>query len=281
MKKFAAMASENFAKAKAKLRDYRLFAKTKSKKQKDAMTTKMVALVEQIQGGLGKALKAAAAGKARLNKYGKVAHGKVEQLHAVMERLTPQIRYWLKTGYVAAGKVVSVHISELYSVVRGKVGKSVEFGLSWGMRRLRGGFLLATVAKDRKDLVDAKFAVSAVDEHIALFGKAPTSYAYDRGGWSTDNIEAITKRGVRDVGLAPRGKAAWKVSGKVKDKLVSERAQVEGGIGTIKHSKYGFNRPAARSARMMGTCGQLAVLGFNLNKMARELAKRRQVVLVG
>ena len=77
------------------------------------------------------------------------------------------------------------------------------------------------------------------------------------------------------------GPAEWKVSGATKDKLVRERAQVESGIGTIKHNKYGFNRPAAHSVKMMGFCGQAATLGFNLNKMARELAKRRRVQLVG
>ena len=83
------------------------------------------------------------------------------------------------------------------------------------------------------------------------------------------------------MGLAPRGKAEWKVSGATQKWLVNERAQVEGGIGTIKHKKYGFNRPAARSVEMMGACGQLAVLGFNLNKTVRELAKRKDVQLVG
>ena len=281
LKQFMKQTAQSFAAAKGKLREYRLFAKQKSKQQKDRMTAKMVSLVEKIQGHLAKALVAAATGKNRLKKHAKVAHQKVQQLHETMKRLTPQIRYWLNKGFVASGKIVSVHIPELYSVVRGKVGKAVEFGLSWGMRRLRGGFLLASLARERKDLVDAKFAVHAVDEHTALFGKAPKAYAYDRGGWSEENINALKRRGVKDVGLAPRGKAAWNVDGKIKEKLVSERAQIEGGIGTIKHQKYGFNRPAARSARMMGTCGQLAVLGFNLNKMIRGLAKRRDVVLVG
>lgn len=63
--------------------------------------------------------------------------------------------------------------------------------------------------------------------------------------------------------------------------MIRERARVEGGIGTIKCPKYGFNRPAARSAQMMGACGQLSVLGFNLNKLVRELANRRELVLVG
>ena len=73
----------------------------------------------------------------------------------------------------------------------------------------------------------------------------------------------------------------WQVAGKVKDKLVSERAQVEGCIGSVKSRKYGFNKPAAKSAAGMGVCGQRSVLGFNLNKLMNGLADRRRVVLVG
>src|SRR5262249_55405646 len=163
------------------------------------------------------------------------------------------------TGWVAANKVVSLQIPEIYSIVRGKVGKKVEFGLHWGITRLRGGFVLATLAKDKTELVDAQFAVRAVKDHIALFGKPPTAYAYDRAGSSAQNFEDLKKLGVSHVGLAPRGKAKWHVHGKIKDKLVSERSQVEGGIGAIKSRKYGFNRPAAKSAAAMGVCGQRSV----------------------
>jgi hypothetical protein len=41
---------------------------------------------------------------------------------------------------------------------------------------------------------------------------------------------------------------------------------VEAGIGTIKGSKYGFNRPAARLAAIMGACGQRAVFGIQHNQ---------------
>lgn len=281
LRDFVNRAAQKIAAAKERVREYRLFAKNKTKAGKDRMTAQLATLVEAIQAQLGKALKAANASKERLGKYARLATAKVEQLHGTMSKLVPQIRYWLRTGFVAADKIISLHIPELYSIVRGKVGKKVEFGLSWGIRRLKGGYLLATVASAKKELLDARFAISAVDEHIALFGKPPTAYAYDRGGWSKRNITELQKRGVKEVGLAPRGRAEWKVSAATKNKLVSERAQVEGAIGTIKHAKYGFNRPAARSARMMGFCGQAATLGFNLNKLVRELAKREKVQLVG
>jgi len=224
---------------------------------------------------------AAAAGNGhKLRGQAVVARRKLGEWHETMGKLVPQIRYWLRTGFVAAGKILNLHIPELYSVVRGKVGKSVEFGLSWGITRLRGGFVLATMAGAKKDLSDPTFAVQAVEQVAALFGRAPRSYACDRAGHSAENVERLRQLGVRDVGLAPRGKTPWEVEGSIKARLIKERALVEGSIGTIKCSKYGFNRPAARSVAMMGVCGQRAVLGLNLTKLARGAAQNRGVVLV-
>jgi hypothetical protein len=281
LKAFGAAMVEKFRAGKKRLREYRLFAKEKTKAARQKLMSEMADLVDSIQGHMAKALAAAEPHKNRLVGYGKVAHVKAKQLHETMTKLLPQIRYWLKTGFVAANKVVSLHIPELYSVVRGKVGKTVEFGLQWGIARLKGGFLLATMGTNRRELQDTKFAVQAVEDHIVLFGKPPQSYAYDRGGYSAENVATLKSKGVRDVGLAPRGQAPWAVHGAVKDKLVNERAQVEGGIGAIKNGRYGFNRPPARSVAMMGVCGQRAVLGHNLNKLVRGLAKRNAMVLVG
>ncbi len=282
LKSFVEKAGQLFAVAKRKVREYRLFAKERSKAAKDKMVAQMTTVIEKIRRRLGETLGDVSAGtSARLRRYRKVALTKLKRLHETMGKLVPQIRYWLRTGYVAANKIISLNIPELYAIVRGKVGKTVEFGLSWGITRLRGGFLLATLAKNKADLHDSKFAVRAVEDHIARFGKAPRAYAYDRGGWSTENVEKLRTLGVKEIGLAPRGRSKWLVSGKRKETLVSERAQVEGGIGTIKCGKYGFNKPSARSATTMGACGQRAVLGYNLNKLVRGLAAQRKMVLVG
>jgi transposase len=88
------------------------------------------------------------------------------------------------------------------------------------------------------------------------------------------------KAGVKQVALAPRGQAPSAVDEKTARRLAKERALIEGSIGAIKSSRYNFNRPRARSVEMMGTCGQLAVLGFNINKLLRGLAGRRPAALV-
>ena len=281
MKDFLGKTARKFEAAKKKLRDYRLGAKSKTKAAKDRMVSEMTAIVDGIRSALGAALDAAKSGAAKLRGHGVVARSHLARLHDTMTKLLPQIRHWLRTGHVASGKIINLYIPELYSIVRGKVGKTVEFGLRWGIARLRGGFLLATVSQSKLELEDARFAVRAVRDHATLFGKPPRAYAYDRGGWSAANVSAIKKLGVRDVGLAPCGRAQWAVHGRTRDRLIHERALVEAGIGSIKSSRYGFNRPAARSAAMMGACGQRAVLGFNLNKLVRHLAERGNAVLVG
>ena len=275
LKAFAAKAVTKFKAAKEKIRRYRLFTKTREARLK--LLTEMANLVEVTQTQFGHALEA----RQQVAKYSKVAQAKAAHLHETMKKLLPQIRYWLKTGKVAADKIINIHMPELYSIVRGKLAKPVEFGLSWGVTRLRGGFLLVTMARDRRELVDTKFAVRAVDQCMALFGKAPHAFAYDRGGYSLENVAALKKRGVREVGLAPLGRNDWAVGAKMKEKLVRERALVEAGIGTLKSRRYGFNRPRARSADMMGAYGQLAVLGFNINKLVRGLAARNEIEAVG
>src|SRR5439155_16080114 len=170
--------------------------------------------------------------------HGVTAARKLSELYQTMGKLLPQIRHWLRTGRVATGKIINLYIPELYSIVRGKVGKTVEFGLSWGLTRLRGGFILATMARERGELHDAGFAVRAVEDLAALFGKAPRAYAYDRAGHSAENVASLRKLGVREVGLAPRGRTAWAARGRVKEELIRERTLVEGSIGTITGQKY-------------------------------------------
>lgn len=278
LKAFASRAAGQFEAAKKVLREHRLFSKTKAERLK--VMAKMMKVVEATQKLLSTATASLAATSSRVTKYSKVAQDKVIQLHETMKKLLPQIAYWHRTGKVAAKKIISVHIPALYSIVRGKVSKEVEFGLQWGITRLRGGFLLARLATDRNELHDQRFALLAVEDSKALFGKAPRAFAYDRGGWSADNVRALKKKGVKEVGLAPRGSAKWAVSQKAREKLVKERALIEAGIGTIKHPRYGFNKPAARSVDKMGVCGQRALLGFNLGKLVRAFAERQGVAVV-
>jgi hypothetical protein len=91
----------------------------------------MASITEQVQRGLGAGLEQGARAACRLAKYRKVAWRKLQRLHGTMQTLLPQIRYWLRTGFVAKNEIVSLYIPEIYAILRGKVGKPIEFGLNW------------------------------------------------------------------------------------------------------------------------------------------------------
>ena len=270
IKEFVRAGKDTFEAAKTTLRDHRLFAKTADQRRRTI--ARMMGHVRQLQAKLAPVM--AIASPARLKGYGIVAFAKVQRLHGVMKALLPQIEYWHRTRFVAANKIINLGMSTLYAVVRGKIGKPLEFGLNWGITRLKGGFVLAHVGRTKTEVVDSRYVVKSVEECVRLFGKAPKGYGYDRAGFSEANVEKLQALGVKDIGLAPRGRLAWEVEGATKRRLVSERTRVEASIGTVKCPRYGFNRPRARSEEMMKHCGQRALLGFNLNRLVTRLAER-------
>jgi hypothetical protein len=254
---------EAAAKVKTWVRESHLFAKGKEAKNK--IGKKIHATVKAVHAELEKLL---AMGYTLSSKAGK----ELAELTAVTGKLLPQTWHFLKTGFVAKKKIIHLRMSKLYSIVRGKAGKSVEFGIKWGINRIGGGFIQGFLLDGGKHAADQRFCLEAIKVHQAVFGAAPEVYGFDRGGYSLANIKKAKKLGVKHVGIAPTGKAAWAVSAKVEAKVKRVRAQVEGCIGTIKQRRYGFNKPQAHSTAAMARCGHSAILGFNLRKLVRECA---------
>ena len=191
------------------------------------------------------------------------------ELSSVMENLLPQMWHFLKTGFVAKKKIIHLKMADIYSIVRGKAGKQVEFGIKWGINRIGGGFVQGFTLTGNKHASDLKFCQNAWMLHEETFGSAPKTFGFDRGGYSKANIKKAKKAGIKHVGIAPKGKAAWEVGAKRAENIRCERAQVEGVIGSLK-TTYGFNKPNARSTSAMVRYGQRAILGFNMRKLVRE-----------
>lgn len=252
---------EIVSKVKGLVRKSHLFAKTKEQKRKigKKLYHTVLEFNELLKGCLARGLDVRCP-----------AALEVKRLSRLMDSLLPQILHFLNTGFVASKKIIHLQIPELYAIVRGKAGKSVEFGLKWGINRI-DGFALGFLINNGRHVSDQKFCIQALREHIALFGKAPSRYGFDRGGYSKVNLKRAKQLGVKHVGIAPMGKASWNVSDTMAEKIRCERAQVEGVIGNAKSRKYGFNKPNAKSVRAMETCGHRSFMGFNLCKVVREI----------
>lgn len=254
-------AKEVLKKVKALARNSHLFAKDQVQKSK--VGKKIYHTIKDLHQ-----LLAGVIGEAERKLHGKSSK-ELERLNQVMGTLLPQILYFLETGFVASKKIIHLQMSELYAIVRGKSGKSVEFGLKWGINQISGfamGFLMST-----GNASDKKFCMKSIQEHIEMFGEAPNVFGFDRGGYSRKNIAHAKKLGVCHVGIAPTGKTQWSCSERKAEEIRRERAQVEGTIGVLKSRKYRFNKPDARSTRSMETYGHRSFLGFNLSKTLREL----------
>ncbi len=259
-------AKEIADKVKGLVRRSHLFAKTKEQKRK--VGKKLYHTAKELHGMI----------KSILSKAERKLHGKgsmeIERLSKLMDILFPQILFFLETGFVASKKIIHLQMSELYSIVRGKAGKSVEFGLKWGINRV-DGFVLGFLIQNGINASDQKFCLQSIKEHIALFGEAPKTFGFDRGGYSKANLKKAKKLGLKNVGIAPTGKTPWSVSEKMSEVIRRERAQVEGVIGNLKSKKYGFNKPNVKSTVAMEMSGHRSCLGFNLCKALRKLNKQQ------
>jgi hypothetical protein len=80
------------AEAKTKLREYRLFAKTKPRRL--MLLKQMATLVEGMNREVGETL---SGGGARFVGAAKRAKRKLALVHETMKRLLPQVRYWMRT----------------------------------------------------------------------------------------------------------------------------------------------------------------------------------------
>lgn len=246
------------------VKEYRLFSK--SKEDRIAKAGQMASILEGVQKDLGQYL--SSINSSKVLGHQKVVKKNLENLLQTMSTLLPQIQHWIKTGWVAKNKIVSLFNPELRCIKRGKVGKDLEFGLKWGINQIKGGYVSLYENIEMMGH-DSGYALEAIVHHLKIFGEVPKEFGFDRGGWSQDHLEEISKMGVQRVGVAPKGQSKWLVSGTCRKRLIRERAQVEGKIGTLK--RYGMNRPEEKTTDGMRRAARRAELRFNLKKMQKDL----------
>ena len=250
------------------VKEHHLFAKGKQEKRQvlTRLLTEVGQLVVQTRRlvqGLGE-------------RRDRVTHHAITTLttmHEVAKRLIPQIVQWITTGVVAKGKIIHAGVTQARAIVRNKAGKKVEFGLPYLLSRLGGGYVFGTMIRGGVD--ESKMPLQALAGYRAIFGAqaTPTLVVYDRGGYATTTLRALTNEGVKQIGIQPKGHGAWHVAEAVRETVRSERGKTEGIIGTLKTDKYGFNKPKERLWQTLEMAGPQSILSYNLNKFMRDLIR--------
>lgn len=256
----------SFADVASQVRNHRLFAKTTEAKKK--INKELLKATSRMVGGLGELLSNADIAKNHIRGSGKRALGNLSEIYQNICRMLPEIKTWIEQGRVVQGKIVSLFNPCFKAINRGKNGKPIEFGLKWGINQVRGGYVSIFMLSNMM-VHDSSYAVEGVREHIRIFGEPPRDFGFDRGGWSAPHMREIENLGVKNIGIAPKGKAKWKVGPRVKDRMTTERAQVEGKIGTMK--TYGLNKSKAKTNTAVKQSALKAGLCFNLRRLYKDL----------
>ncbi|MFB3081948.1 MAG: hypothetical protein ACE1Z4_00590, partial [Gammaproteobacteria bacterium] len=217
------------------VKEHHLFAKGKEDKQQ--LLARLLSEVDQLMNQTGTLAAALSRCRERVTQS---AVSTLVSMQEVAKRLMPQIVQWMSTGVVARGKILHAGITQAGSIVRNKAGKKVEFGLPYLLSRLGGGYIFGTMIRGKLD--ETKMPLEALKGYRAIFGQeaTPELMVYDRGGGVNRTMDRLEKEGVKQVGVQPKGKAAWRVAGAVRDQVRSERGKTEGIIGTLKSNAYKF-----------------------------------------
>jgi hypothetical protein len=253
--------------AAKQVRSHRLFAKTRETKSEIEQGLKSMS--QDLLNQLRMFVSDLDVKKNQITGMGVRALNNLSEDYHNMCQMMAQIAKWIDTGKVAKGKIVSLFNTHFRAINRGKVGKQIEFGLKWGINQIRGGYVSIFMHADMM-CHDANYAVLGVEEHIRIFAQAPKDFGFDRAAWSAEHKKEIKKLGVKNIAIAPKGQAKWAVGPQVKDRMVRERAQIEGKIGTMK--RRGLNKSEARTNPRVRISAVRAALSLNLRRFAKDIA---------
>jgi hypothetical protein len=250
-----------------KVKEHRLFAKTTEEKQgllkemlevSGRMMTQVVGMQIEVC-------------KETTNKVVKKVGEKLRELQGFMNVLQEQIESWMDTGRVEIEKLLHPEMIEARSHTKDKPGKKVEFGFKWEISRLKGGYVFGQMFLGRPGESQMPEKALIGYQEFLQTEEVPEMFIYDRGGWSKENVQMLQKKGVKKIGIQPKGQAGWLVEGADRDTVKSIRGETEGTIGTLKTGGHRFNKPRAYSTRTTQMAGCRAFASQNLNLLMNDL----------
>ena len=189
----------------------------------------------------------------------------------LLERVVAQHQAVRRGEHHIPDRIVSLADSDARPIVKGKLGKPVQFGYKVQIIEAEGGFV-TDYTVERGNPPDADALLPAVQRHKARFRRAPQILATDRGYDTAANQRGCRELGVRNVAIPKRGKISEERRRFQKARSF-RRAQAwrSGSEATISRLKrgYGLDRSRYRGYDRVATGVGLTILAHNLHRAAR------------
>lgn len=203
-------------------------------------------------------------------RLGEASARKYRESLDLYRKMLSQIRHWHRTGFHPKAKIVSLWARDARAIMRAKAGKMTEFGRRWIVTRLSGGYVIGTLCKRLGSGSDANLMPEILEHFERTMGEFPKLVVYDRGGDGPKNHRTLRDYSITNA-IFRKGKDALPGVGRnTTFKARRERALSEATIATLKHSRYGFNKPRARSSETIVLKGHAAIFGANLAHLTRD-----------
>ena len=188
-----------------------------------------------------------------------------------------QERLWEGNRHVV-GKVLSLFEPHTQVIRKGKAHKPNEFGRLVRVDEVENGIVSGYEVLEG-NAADTNSWMPAIEQHKALFGKAPEMATADRGFFSADNEREAETCGVKKVALPARGRLSKKRTQRQKERWFKRALRWRAGCeATISHLKNPFS---LRRASYKGEPGFQRYVGWcvitkNLFSIARYKERKKK-----
>ncbi len=195
----------------------------------------------------------------------------LDRVIELLERVVAQHQAVRRGEHHIPDRMVSLADPDARPIVKGKLGKPVQFGYKAQIIEAEGGFV-TDYTVERGNPPDGDALLPAVRRHKKRFRRAPQILATHRGCDSGANLRGCRELGVRNAAIPKRGKISEERR-RLQQTRSFRRAQAwrSGSEATISRLKrgYGLDRSRYRSYDWVATGVGLAILAHNLRRAAR------------
>ena len=182
------------------------------------------------------------------------------------EELLKQTEDKLRGNRSIAERIVSFFDPHARAIVKGKLDKPVEFGRTLQLVQDDSG-VIVHYEIHRGNPSDKTGLLSLVRQTKKILKQAPRELATDRGYYSADNVNKLSRLGVRRVGIPKIGRLSQFETTHQRRRWFRElqrfRCGIEAGISLLKR-RFSLGRVLAKGSPATAVWTGFAIFAFNL-----------------